>query len=76
MAAMSSKAPLNQFAVEASRARNLEATTSNQSIKERLSSFGAPTRFSNRVTRSFKASIPDTIYEQPCSDTYCHMANF
>ncbi|GMP55131.1 hypothetical protein CsSME_00020044 [Camellia sinensis var. sinensis] len=76
MAAISSMTPLNRSVVETSKSRNPEATTSNRSINERLSSAAAPTRFFNQVTRSLKASIPDTIYEQSWSDTNCHNTIF
>ncbi|GMP91536.1 hypothetical protein CsSME_00042199 [Camellia sinensis var. sinensis] len=69
---MSSMTPLNRSAIEASRARNPEATTSNRSVSERLYSASALTRFSKRVTLSFKASISNTIYEHPDSNTNCH----
>ncbi|GMP87286.1 hypothetical protein CsSME_00039728 [Camellia sinensis var. sinensis] len=76
MARTSDSTSLNRSAVEVSRARSLVATASNRSDSEIFSSAGSPTRFSNRVTLSFKASMPETIRAKPCSDTNCYRVNF
>ncbi|GMP63536.1 hypothetical protein CsSME_00025178 [Camellia sinensis var. sinensis] len=76
MAVMSSKTPLNRSVIEASKVRNPEATTSNRSVKKKITLTGNLTRFSNRVTHSFKASITNTVYEQPGFDTNCHRLIF